>query len=394
MIMDFQNRMMRCRLLTGGWLRACAVLGVSVVVLEMVGAPCLAQPAAAGAQANGMQAGRDGPGDSAATDRSVTAALNRVESAVRYAEDHLRDQDLAEQIVDAMEEGEKLVQEVLVGQPINVRARYLQARLAILRGRPREAIDKIEPFLCQGCPGANDWYAHNLLGKQYLVSYPKLALERFKVASALAPTEPEPLINLSASYRKSKRFEEAIENAEKAIAIDTAGKAEYRRQLAQAYLADQQFQKASASARDALNITEAEHRDQPGNAAVLDDLRKDYALLISSLDQLAGQYRIERPEYIVQLIQAMQDRADLERLMSYHYALKQTEKALDWYGETEALPVDLLYEAARLYRVVGKEDEARVTIDKFLSIDAENIRARRLLESMGSLPQNAVSRTP
>jgi len=268
----------------------------------------------------------------------------------------------------------KYVKEV---DPLNVKVGYLEARLAILGGRPREALPLIEAYVNDPV-GATDWEAHNKLGDLYILSYPKHALAQYREASRLAPQESDPYHGLARAEIKLTNGEEAVEHSRNAIRNDQEEHAEYRKTLAKAFLLlDNKFEEAARAAREAVEIAERQFREHPDEVGRLAALDEYYKLLIDCYNRQYVAYP-ERVEVLVNIVRATLDRADLTRLTEYQSALilvRQARKQPKLSDSNE-----LLYEQARLCRLLGRDNDAAALLEELLKRDPNHRAGQELME--------------
>jgi len=319
------------------------------------------------------------PVDAAGEGQPIVDPSMTVDQALERA---LRELEVAEQegeeAEDAYNAASQLASFVLSKEPLNVTGEYILGRLAILANQPRDALARIEKY-ANAPEGRNDWYAFKLLGDLYLVSYPSQARAKYERALVLAPNESDAMIGIGRAELKLNRAEEAIEFAEKAIRAEEEPHADYRTTLAEALLLDKRLEDAVARAQEAVHITEEAVRDDPGAEDLLYELKDRYKLLVRCLTRLSDAYA-ERPDYLVQLVQTLQDQADLDRLLTYHEALRIIEQGAKYLEDRVTAPV--LYEQARLNRLVGRSDEARSLLERALELDPQFEPARELFNRL------------
>ncbi len=316
--------------------------------------------------------------------------------------------EMALHLVDALEQGDdrgelyteryneaqSMASQVLNSDPLNVTAGYILGRLAILSGRPRDALPRIEAYAADPA-GKADWYAHKLLGDLYIVSYPKFAKAEYSLSVQLAAGEADAHYGLAQANIKLNRADEAIENARRAVQIDTDGKPKYRVALAEALLlATDRHDEAVQEAQEAVRLSEQLVRTKPGELKLLEDLKNHYALLVRALSSALSLYP-ERAENVVLLSKAWQDQADLERLITYHSILNAVEQAHQ--NPALAASGDLLYEEARLNHLVGRDDRAAELAKQVISENPMHGPARDLLKLIKPeevIPQEVADQQP
>jgi len=305
---------------------------------------------------------------------TIAESLEKGKALAKILEDS--DDPSDPELQEVANEISKIVTFVRSRDPLNVTAGYIYARMTLVSGRPREALSLIDAY-ANDPAGRNDWYAFKLLGDIYLVSYASQAKSHYERAAALAPLEPEPRIGIANAELKLVRDKEAIANAQMAIQLDKENDPSYRVVLAEAYYLAAEYESAAETALEAVVLTEALVRQKPGSRKLLEDLKKRYELRVKCLDRLSSTYSDE-PERLVQLVQVILDFADLERLISYHDALSLLEARIPALGDN--VTTSVLYEQARLNRLVGRDDEALIVLDKLLAKDPNHAAALQLRE--------------
>ena len=327
---------------------------------------------APGADANKSKAAVPGP----KAELTVAESLEKAKKLIDMLE--ASGDPSSPEFISAAGELGKILSFVRAKDPLNVTAGYILGRMALASNRPREALSLIEAYVNDPA-GRNDWYAFKLLGDLYLVSYASHAMSRYQRAAELAPVEPEPRIGIAKANLKLVRAEEAISSARLAIQLDKKQDPTYRVVLAQALLLDKKYEEAASTAREAVALTENLVRENPGDRKLLEDLRSRYELLVRSLSSLSDTYP-ENPDYLIQMVQVMQDFADLERIISYHNALSLLESRRERFGDD--VPVGVLYEQARLNRLVGRDTDALAVLDDLLTKDPTYAPALELREAI------------
>jgi len=276
---------------------------------------------------------------------------------------------------DSYKRAANLSNKVLERDPYNIKARYIQGRLALMTNRPREGLPLIEAYVNSPI-GARDATARILLGDLYLVSYPEHALTQYREACEIKDNDPEPFIGRAKANIKLNRAEDAVADAQTAIRNDREKNASYRQVLAEALLMlpDQQGQAAEA-AREAVEITERRIRENPGDVYLFNDLKSEYELLVQCYSKMYEKQK-NNPEVVVNVIRTIQDQADLQRLIAYHNALTMVQEARK--GKEMQGSAALMLEEARLNRLLGKNDRAVEVLDELLKVDPGNDAAREL----------------
>ncbi len=283
----------------------------------------------------------------------------------------------------AAKEAVTYISMALAQDPLNVTAGYLQGRLAFMAGRPRDALPRIQSYVADAA-GRNDWKAHKLLGDIYIVSYPEHALSAYDRAVQLAPNESDAVIGLARANLELNRADEAIDRAEQAIRLDKEERSpSYRMVLARALLLrGDRTEDAVKAAREAVDLAEAKARATPGDKALVLNVKGAYALLLECLQTLSALYP-ERTDLTVQASLTVQDMADVNRLLACYDSLNMIESAL----QTAKDDPGLLYEKARLNRLIGRDEEAVKVLKTLLEAHPDDAKARELLEAIA--PQRA-----
>jgi len=305
---------------------------------------------------------------------AIDQDLEKAKVLVRELEDA---RERSSEWVEKFTEISKLTNMILERDSLNVKARYLQGRLAMLSGRPRDALPLIEAYTSSPV-GAADWYAHKQLGDLYVVSYPEHARAEYREAARLAPNEAEPFYGLASAEVKLERADDATKNAQTAIRNDKKETASYREVLADALLLykDKQAEAANA-AREAVAITERRIQENPGDIRLLTDLKRQYELLVKCYTR---QFEFTKgdPDVLIKLVRTTQDQADLERLINYHGALLTLENARTIPTLKDSIAV--IIEQARLNRLLGRNQEAVELLTGVLEREPDNQEARDLLD--------------
>ncbi|GJM26945.1 MAG: hypothetical protein DHS20C16_33600 [Phycisphaerae bacterium] len=355
--------------------QSCAVRKVA---LSLVFTCLLATPSWVTAQTDDPATPADGAGNYDGL--SLEEALSKALEIVTDLEDSDRDPDVLLEETPEYVETMVLVERVLEIDPLNKTAGYLNGRLLILTGRPRAALPMIEEYVADPA-GQNNWRAYKILGDLYLASFPKHAVSKYRQAIALAENEPEPVIGLARAQLRLNNAKPAVERAQDAIRLDKKGEASYQATLAQALMLDKKFEDAARAAEAAVKMSEGDIARDPSNKLLLAEMQEHYDLRLQCVSQLAGLYP-ERADYIVQLAQIWQDKADLERVVSYHEAIVIIERSRT--NPLLKVSPELLYEQARLNRLVSRDDKAMTALEELLQLNpdfAPAIELKKIIEA-------------
>lgn len=313
---------------------------------------------------------------------TLEQAIAKALETVKALEDSERDPDELQDERSDFIEANAFVERVLELDPINVTAGYIKGRLEILAGRPRAALPMIQEYVNDPV-GKNNWYAYKILGDLYLASFPKHAVSQYRQAIALSENEPGAIIGLARAHLKLNTPKKAIERAQEAIRLDKEDEASYRATLAEALLMDEKFEDAERAAETAVKMSEEKIGRDPSRKSLLVELETHYDLHLQCASDLANLYP-ERAEYVVQLARIWQDKADLARVVSYHQAVMMIEQSRT--NPQLKLTSDLLYEQARLNRLVSRDDKALIVLRELLALDpnfAPAIDLLKIIESEG-----------
>jgi len=311
---------------------------------------------------------------------SPDEALNKAMEVVTGLEESDRDPDQVQEERAEYVETLAIADRILEIDPLNKTAGYVKGRLLILSGRPRAALPMIEDYVTDPA-GLNDWRAYKILGDLYLSSFPKHAVSKYRQAIALAENEADPVIGLARAQLKLNDPTSAVEHAQDAIRLDKKGESSYHATLAEALMMDKKFEDAARAAEAAVKMSEEDIGRNPERKSLLVELQANYDLRLECVSQLAALYP-ERADYIVELAQIWQDKADLERVVSYHQAVLMIERSKT--NPQLKVSAELLYEEARLNRLVSRDDKALIALEELLQLDptfAPAIELKKIIEA-------------
>lgn len=354
--------------------------GVHTSALCLAGACLLMGPGGALAQFDDPTPPSRPQGAGTYAGMSPDEALNKALEVVTDLEESERNPDEVQEERADYIETMAIVDKILEIDPLNKTAGYVKGRLNILAGRPRSALPMIEEYVSDPA-GQNDWRAYKILGDLYISSFPKHAVSKYRQAIALAENEAEPVIGLARAELKLSNSESAVEQAQNAIRLDKKGESSYQATLAEALLMDKKYEDAERAAEAAVKMSEEEFGRNPEKKTLLIDLQNHYELRLRCITHLAALYP-ERADYVVQLAQIWQDKADLERVVAYHQAVLMIERSKT-NPQLKVSP-ELLYEEARLNRLVSRDDKALNVLNELLQLDpnfAPAIELKKIIES-------------
>ncbi len=353
---------------------------VRTFALNLVLAGLLACPISVFAQFDDPTSPPPPKGASPYAGLSPEEALDKALEIVTGLEESERDPDEVQEERKEYTETLAIIDRILEIDPLNKTASYVKGRLHILAGRPRSALPMIEEYVNDPA-GLNDWRAYKILGDLYISSFPKHAVSKYRQAIQLAENEAEPVIGLARAQLKLSNPKEAVENAQNAIRLDKKGESSYHATLAEALMMDKKFEDAARASEAAVKMSEEDISRNPEIKSLLVDLQTNYDLRLQCVSQLAALYP-ERADYVVQLAQIWQDKADLERVVAYHQAVLMIERSKT-NPQLKVSP-ELLYEEARLNRLVSRNDKALIALDELLKLDpnfAPAIELKKIIEA-------------
>jgi tetratricopeptide (TPR) repeat protein len=279
--------------------------------------------------------------------------------------------------VDAAAKASKLANYVLALQPLNVRAKFVLARVYLLQGRGREALGLLREYT-NTREGETDWLGFKLLGDIYLDGkYYGMAREKYEAAIRLNPTERDLFVQLARAELGDKLVAEAAEHARRAIELGDAADPipEPYTVLALALLDIKRYGESHAAANRAKDLARVQLRNDPGSIQLLHKLEGVLTLEESILVETIKAYP-EQPEAYLALARLTQESADVSRLLAYHNALRILLAGAR--GTAPNIPPELLYQTARLHRAVGQNEEAMEVLEKVFERDPNHSAALEL----------------
>lgn len=307
-------------------------------------------------------------------------ALDLATEAVRAAEQRGPD------IQDKLREAEFYVQHARLFDRVNLRADFINARMNILIGRPRDAYTQVSRYVRTSPEGASDWEAFRVLGDLLLQGrYYVQAEAKYKQALELNPNEVSIYLGLAQCSSSRARRLEAVEYAHTAVQLDSTSP-EAHDVYASALMAQGALEEAREAVRTSIALTQTALRDSPSDTALLRKLYTRYGLLQTILEYLTPQaagpgndpnVHADRTLEYVEIVLA---RAEIARLLAIHRLWTRLQNTID--SAESGSPPKLVYEFAELSMVLERYDRAVKLLEDLLAADPTEARARELLEEL------------
>ena len=315
---------------------------------------------------------------------------------------------------DAMKRLGELLPAIRRRDPLNDDVNFIDGRVKLLLGFPRQAIQLIgEHYVKRKRDGKlepdkvkNEWLAFKLLGDLYFqAKYYKMAQGKYKRAVELDPREPEPYAGLARTeLALGDPHKEAVKYAREAIKRENPGSPtqrdpKYHATLAAALLGTRKPDEAFKAATTAVELAREKAQRDSANPALLVAL-DSYNQLLEQISQTivrkspasaeqyapfpasAEQYARfpERAEEYARMARIGQERAQIAHLLSLHHILHTLEQDIERIERIEQQPPPtLLLEKARLLLAIGNVEEAIVVLTNLLEEDPDNAEAKQLL---------------
>ena len=296
---------------------------------------------------------------------------------------------------DAMKRLGELLPAIRRRDPLNDDVNFIDGRVKLLLGFPRQAIQLIgEHYVKRKRDGKlepdkvkNEWLAFKLLGDLYFqAKYYKMAQGKYKRAVELDPREPEPYAGLARTGLVLGDPHEAVKYAREAIKRENPGSPtqrdpKYHATLAAALLGTRKPDEAFKAATTAVELAREKAQRDSANPALLvalDSYAEKYAPFPASAEQYAR--FPERAEEYARMARIGQERAQIAHLLSLHHILHTLEQDIERIERIEQQPPPtLLLEKARLLLAIGNVEEAIVVLTNLLEEDPDNAEAKQLL---------------
>lgn len=284
----------------------------------------------------------------------------------------------------------RYVEVIRSAEPGNPRLQYLFGWLMALNGRQGDAIAAMRSFL-ETREGRNDWRAHKILGDLYVGAYPQLAKSEYEEADSLKGHVPGVLYGLSRCAFKLGRSDEAAELARKAVAADGGKTLRFVSHLARIHAARHDWAQADREARAALGIAQATGGDRPGEAALLETIDAQYALLIDITQSRLTESPGVAQRYL-QLAGLIGERAENARLIAWRKALTVLANGVEATAPSATPGMKEQYAVA--LAELGRHDEAVATFQEILTADPTNELALQWLARLQPVEPDAQPAPP
>lgn len=278
----------------------------------------------------------------------------------------------------------EMVTSIRLRNPIDADADFLDGRVQLLMGRPREAIGLISRY-SSSRKGENDWLAFKLLGDLYSqAKYYSMARDKYYKAIELKRDESEAHAGLAQAELAMSRPHVAAKAARKAVELESIKPAEEQDAriyavLTQALLGERKPEEADAVIKQAIELAEAKVKRDPTNAQLLGQLDAFYGMEEKVVQAILISYT-ERTQEYVRLVRIRKQRVEISYLNGLHSVLNQ----IDQYIEQTApdVPPSLYLEKARLLLAVGDEGGGVAVLRDLVGRDPSNAEARALLDNL------------
>jgi tetratricopeptide (TPR) repeat protein len=303
-------------------------------------------------------------------------ALDRATEAVRAAEE--RGPDAAQKLQEAV----FYVSAAQKYDANNSRASFLNGRMNILIGRPRDAFGQISQY-AGSAEGMVDWEALRVLADLYLQSkYYVQAEAKYEQALELNPNEVSIYIGRSRCALSRGRKAEAIDYAYKATQLAPSSTKAWDVYISATHDAGM-LEDAAKATQNVIALTQMALRDNPTDAVLLRQLYDRYAArqgVVQSMLQktvgVGGDLRA-RVNLTLDYFETAMARTELARLLSFRQMWHTLSAALEAVEPT--LPVELVYKFAEISLLTDQSEQAIEVLGKLLTIDPTDTRAAELL---------------
>ena len=308
--------------------------------------------------------------------KSLADALGRALKAIRKAEESTV---TARDKTRAMREAHFYVQEAHRFEPNNYKAEFIAGRLNRLIGRSRDAFRQVQDYVSKSPEGEVDWEAFKILGDMFRGgSYYVQAASKYSRAAQLAPREASIFISWSRCCLGQGKRSEAIELAEQAVQLESLS-AEPHEVLADALLADQQFDGAKNSIRAAIERTRLELQEDPASQMLLQDIRRQYQVLQKILDQLLKNDPTNGSAYL-ELTDAALAYSEVYRQLILHELQKRLKDGI--LATQPKTPPELIERFAEFSAAIMKHEQAVKVLRAYLEANPLDEVARKALRNL------------
>ena len=287
------------------------------------------------------------------TSPATTDIESTVRQAIRALDEAQKASDAATRQV-ALDEAQRLVDEIRRVGPHSAWNLYFRGRASLLQGRPSEALDDLTRFV-ETREGRNEWTAYLALGNLLVDAYPALAQPKYEQAAYLKTNEPDIALGLARCALALGDNDKAVEQAKLAVEWDHGRQVKYLNELANTLLQAGQPIEAYKQANYALERAWQQVHASPGEATRLTVLDAQYELILTIvLRQLRE--APQNPEIYRLAGHWQRERAEVTKQLALVDAVATLEQGLQRAGRNPS--PDLLAEYAGALTEVGRVDEA------------------------------------
>lgn len=260
-------------------------------------------------------------------------------------------------------------------QPNNTQALLGLAEAYLVAGNSLQAVE-IYNRCRKLSPG--DWRPDFGLGTVYLqTNYHRLARPFLERALRLAPNQPQSrgrvAMNLALCYKGLHQTADALSMARQALALDPTN-IEVRRLLISLYVDAERFDDSLAEVQATADMLRDSMAKGPDDGTLAAQLLQILSMRVELL-QAKIQAQPDDPSLRVQMVDALEQVAQADQVVTYHNALAHAEAAL---AKAPQDP-DVLFVHARLQHLVGRPAKAIEDLQALLKIAPNDTRARQLL---------------
>lgn len=306
---------------------------------------------------------------------NATDALDRALGDLRIAES-----EQGPQASEAFERAVAYIGYVLERDPANLRAKYYQARVYVLRNRASEAISRLIDWTKSG-EGKNDWEGHYILGRVYIsMEFPKLAEPMLESAATLNPREARVIRLLSQCKAKLLKKQEALDRANQFLQMLGAdADAEAVLVVAEALVLNDRLDDAEKTAVRAHDMAlEAVRKDSTNVRALT---LSDAAIkMLMSITQTRLKTNLDAPELYLRMSTLLQEQAGIAVIASNNTSLRWAYEALRKSQNNPSEPV--IAEMVKLLALVGKSNDARALGEKGLQRFPNSVEINKAMATL------------
>lgn len=213
-----------------------------------------------------------------------------------------------------------------------------------------------------------------------------LALYHLKKACEIAPNNAEARLGLARAQFMTKKFDNAVKSAERAVALDDQQPVdkrhpEYRYWLARIYNASGELEKGIEATRILNNTLRDQVKRNPTDRQLLRELEEGLALYAQLLRKHANTPSgRENAALYLEIASIIEAQGAIQQIHRYLDALDMLR------GTREKLPqnIDILLAIGRFGRLVGDSETAIDAYQSVLKIASDHEQAKEALREMGA----------